>query len=872
MAVDYLSAINQGGSGLNITQIVDSLVEAEQVPQENQIQSKIDAKNTAISAIGEIKSALSKLSTSLTTLTGNTSLKVKSTSSAVSATISDPSTAVEINSSITVTTLAKGQTLAFEDYALNTSLVGAGTLLLERGDWSSGSFVASATVQSKSLTVLATDTLESLKDKINALDYGVTASVLGAGDDTYTLVLKSQDGKSNALRITATESPSGSGLSAIDNSTTNSSKQKLAGTDATFTVDGISLTRSSNTISDLFTGYTVNLLASTTVNGSDTPANLTGSVDKDAATTNLQSFVTAVNTARTLLNEKTFRGSSTQDAGDLSDDPVIKSIQNQLKTLTSSQLSGFGANGVYLSNLGVRTEKDGLLSLNTTVLENELKNNPTSLDAIFNSMYSSSSSLLSVSGGTSSKPVAGSYAFAMTAYVSGAFTGLISSDTSPQVTVSDNTIQVTVDGIQSGTVTVPAAHYTSEAALATAIQTAINADSNLTAAGKSVLVSHSNGSYTITSGSIGASSSIAINAIGSNLDSFLKFVGTTDPDNISTSQTGTASTALTLNGASVTITDPDGLVDNETLGSSGNFTLDGNQTSSGSASNINSFITVASSNDLSSVKFTITGTDINGTSQTEEVMGPTAGNSVTGTKIFKNITQIASDNAATGVNIGTKSAFVDLTGKRPSIISGGSDESGKTFTVIGTDMSGNAQTEVIAGPAANATVIGLKTFQTISSITPSADTSGSITIGFTGAGITTTGVTGSATLDGVGMSADIINNTFTITSGNAAGLKVKYSGLGADATVYYGQSLIEKLTTFLTDTLNTSNGQLTTRETTINKEVTDQSALLIDLNAQMESLRDRYVKQFTSMEQTVTSLKSTGEYLTNLFEAMNKDD
>ena len=63
MAVDYLSAINQRGSGLNVTQIVDSLVEAEKTPQENQIQSKIDARNTAISAIGEIKSALSKLST-----------------------------------------------------------------------------------------------------------------------------------------------------------------------------------------------------------------------------------------------------------------------------------------------------------------------------------------------------------------------------------------------------------------------------------------------------------------------------------------------------------------------------------------------------------------------------------------------------------------------------------------------------------------------------------------------------------------------------------------------------------------------------------------------------------------------------------------
>ena len=458
MTVDYLSAINQGGSGLNITQIVDSLVQAEQAPQENQIQSKIDSKNTAISAIGEVKSVLSKLSTSLSRLTGNTSLKVNSSSSAISATISDPSTAVAINSSISISTLAKGQTLAFEDYASNTSLVGAGSLVFERGDWSSGSFVASSTVTSKSLTVTSTDTLESLKDKINALDYGVTASVLGAGDNTYTLVLKSQDGKENALRVTATESPSGSGLSIIDNTTTNASKQKVAATDASFTVDGISLTRSSNNISDLFTGYDINLLASTTVSGVDTPANLTASVDTIGATTNLQSFVDAVNNARSLLSEKTFRGSASQDAGDLSDDPVVKSIQKQLNSLTSTQLTGFGANGVYLSNLGVRTEKNGLLSLNTLVLENELKNNPTSLDAIFNSMYSSSSSLLAVSGGTISAPVAGSYAFAMTAYVSGAVTGLASNDTSPEVTSSNNTIQISVDGVTSGTVTVPAAH------------------------------------------------------------------------------------------------------------------------------------------------------------------------------------------------------------------------------------------------------------------------------------------------------------------------------------------------------------------------------------------------------------------------------
>ena len=185
-------------------------------------------------------------------------------------------------------------------------------------------FVASSTLSSKTLTVSSTDTLESLKDKINALNYGVTASVLGAGDGTFTLVLKSGEGKENALRVTSTESPSGSGLSSIDNSTTNGSKQKVAGTDAALTVDGISLTRSTNKISDLFSGYEVNLSTITNASGTDIPISLTSSVNEIEAETNLKSFVDAVNNARTILNEKTFRGSSSQEAEDLAQDRLLK--------------------------------------------------------------------------------------------------------------------------------------------------------------------------------------------------------------------------------------------------------------------------------------------------------------------------------------------------------------------------------------------------------------------------------------------------------------------------------------------------------------------------------------------------------------------
>ena len=863
MAVDYLSAINQSGSGLNITQIVDSLVDAEKTPQTSSIQTKIDDKTTSISAIGEVKSALSVLSSSLSTLIGKTSLAVSSNSTAVTATISDPSTATKLNSAMTVSALATGQTLAFTGYSATTDVVGAGSLVLERGDWSSGSFVANAKTASKSLTVASTDTLASLRDKINALNYGVTASIIGSGDDTYNLVLKSNEGKENALRITATENPSGSGLSNIDNSSTNSSKQKIAGIDATIVVDGMTLTRSSNEITDLFEGYTVNLAATTS-----TTANLTASVDTSSATANLQSLITAINSLKEVLNEKTFRGDSSNDKGELADDTVINSLKKQIDSLTTSALPGFGSSSVYLSNLGVRTERSGLLSLNTTVLENTLENNPSSLDAVFNSMYSAGSSLLSVSGGSNSNPTAGTYAYVMTPYVSGAVTGLVSNDTTPGVTSSDNTINLTVDGTASGTITIPSAEYSSEAALATAIQTAVNADSTLTSAGKSVVVTHSNGSYSITSSSTGSTSSMVVSGIGSNLDGFLKLIGTTDVDNIGTAQSGTANTALTLNGDSVTTTSSNGIAKQSTLGSPGNFGLDGSQASS----TLNSLITISSPNNLSAVSFTITGTDIDGNAQTETITGPSANGTVTSTNIFRTISQVSSNAAAADVSIGTKSAFVDLAGKRPSIISAGGDESGNTFTVVGTDLSGNAQTEVITGPAGSATVLGLKTFKTITSITPSANTAGNVTLGFTGAGITTTGVTGSATLDGVAMIADVANNIFSVTSGNAAGMKIKYSGLGASGPVYYGQSLLDRLTSYITTSLsNTGAGSVANRITSLNNELTEERNFLTDLDTKFESTRSRYIQQFTAMETAVTSLKSTGEYLTNLFKAMNND-
>ena len=75
------------------------------------------------------------------------------------------------------------------------------------------------------------------------------------------------------------------------------------------------------------------------------------------------------------------------------------------------------------------------------------------------------------------------------------------------------------------------------------------------------------------------------------------------------------------------------------------------------------------------------------------------------------------------------------------------------------------------------------------------------------------------------------------------------------------------ITNYVDDLLSSSNSTISDRLSRLNKDVASQNSLLTDLDTQFESIRSRYVQQFSAMEQAVTSLKSTGSYLENLFKA-----
>ena len=95
---------------------------------------------------------------------------------------------------------------------------------------------------------------------------------------------------------------------------------------------------------------------------------------------------------------------------------------------------------------------------------------------------------------------------------------------------------------------------------------------------------------------------------------------------------------------------------------------------------------------------------------------------------------IATTQTPAGAGALTITAKTFLVPTQVTITSGGSSETGKNFTIVGTDASGNALSVVIAGPGASATVTTTQSFLTVTSITVSAATTGSVTAGWAQSG------------------------------------------------------------------------------------------------------------------------------------------
>ena len=398
MAVDYLSSLNIG-SGLNSTEIIDALVEAERAPKESEINSAKEKRTVEISSLGQIKNGFETFDTGLAPVEEITGLSAASSGNAIDVKISDAKVATNFSHSMEVNTVAAGQTLVFGGYSGETASTGTGTLSFSFGTWNSdNSFTANSSRTSVDVE-LATGkgTLADLRDAINTADMNVTASILKTGDLTYALVLKAREGAAHAMRISATEDTGAAGLANFAYTTPNNSVQTIAAANASFDMDGVTITRETNEVTDLIKGIT--LTVKSTTSAAET---ISGTYDATLAEAAMQIMVDQINTMSTTLRDLSKRGAAGEEDGPLAGDPYVMLLRRQLRNYTTTPVSGFADSSIYLTDFGVTTNQDGSLSLDSAKFQKAYLANPDAFTAMTTSRITTGSELVTAT-------VAGTY-------------------------------------------------------------------------------------------------------------------------------------------------------------------------------------------------------------------------------------------------------------------------------------------------------------------------------------------------------------------------------------------------------------------------------------------------------------------------------
>ena len=449
MAVDYLSALN-AGSGLNTTQIVDALVEANRAPKAEAINKKVEENNVKISGFGTLKQQFETFKTSMTSLDGEIGLSVASGSSNIETTIIDKTKISDFSHSMAVSQLAQNHTLVFaNNFSTENASIGQGTLLFEFGSWNRNDkeFTEDTSITNKTLTIDSTNnTLTGLRDAINDGGMGVTASIIQTATSAYSLVVKSNSGSGNEMKITATEDSSNAGLSTFGFSTYASSKETIVGQDANLTIDGVSVSRSSNTITDLIDG--VQLEINGTVSSAVT---VNASYDESNALANMTSFVTSLNTLNTKLSELTNRGLNGEASGALAGDSIARSIQSRIRSMTTTPIEGYSTSSIYLTNFGISTQLDGSIAFDEDEFLTAYRANPEDIAAIFASQVKTDSSSVTAQV-TGDDYVAGVYDFALSSGSATISSSAMISSSGNYYTLTGNTAGLTVStGLSTST-------------------------------------------------------------------------------------------------------------------------------------------------------------------------------------------------------------------------------------------------------------------------------------------------------------------------------------------------------------------------------------------------------------------------------------
>ncbi len=507
------------GSNLDVNGIITSLMEFESRPL-TLLNGKEAAFQARLSAYGSLKGAVSSFQTSVKSLSSLSKFQslVATPSDKTIFTASAVSTAHAGSYSLEVTQLAQAQKLAAVGQLNTTSAIGNGTLTFDFGTVSGGSFDSGTgkytgstftgnAFGSKTVTIdSSNNSLTGIRDAINTAKIGITASIVNDGSASPNRLSLSSDntGLKNSMKITVSGDTALSNLIAHDPAGTQNLSQTVTAQDAAFKVDGISINKSSNTVTDAIQGITLNLLKT----NSGSPATLTVTKDSAAVSQSVSAFVSAYNEVNKVMDNLTAFDATTKISGLLQGDSSTNLIQNRLRRTVGGSISSLGGALTKLSDIGVAFQKDGRLALDSSKLQTAIDNNFNDIAGLFADMGKPSDSLVKFNSATSkSKP--GSYAVSVTTLATQGKTVGSAAAGLTITTGTNDTLNLTIDG-ESVAITLAAGTYADSDALVAEVLSKINGLNTLSTKGISVAVSQASGIFTLSSKTYGSVSKVDV--------------------------------------------------------------------------------------------------------------------------------------------------------------------------------------------------------------------------------------------------------------------------------------------------------------------------------------------------------------------------
>ena len=347
-------------SGLDVKSLVSQLMAVEQQPLVA-LNKKEASQQARISAFGSLKSVLSTLKTAAESLipgTGATAIeKYTTTSASVSdvtlATASATNAAAAGSYTLSDIVLAKAQQIHKSGLTLPSD---AGTLEITVG-----------TGTPVSVAIGANATLTGVRDAINASSAGVAASIINNGTSDVLILTAKNTGAANTITVQgSTTAGDGTAFDIFDYSApgpNNGWSEPTEARDASLKINGIPVTSTTNSISSSITGVTLNL-----VKEAAGPTTLTVSKSNSSITSSLNAFISAYNSAVTTMKSLGNYNAETKTAATLTGDATLRMAQAQLRTTVFETNGGSNPNLQRLSDLGVSTQLDGTLKVDSAKL------------------------------------------------------------------------------------------------------------------------------------------------------------------------------------------------------------------------------------------------------------------------------------------------------------------------------------------------------------------------------------------------------------------------------------------------------------------------------------------------------------------------